>query len=72
MSHEELRTAHERLKQQASQLLREHPATETENLALHKLLQDLQTLTDEYDRKVTELEAQVAELRRELFGPKSD
>ncbi len=68
MSHEELRETHERLKQQAAQLLRE----QTDNLTLHNLLQDLQALTEEYERKVAELEAQIAELRRELFGPKSD
>jgi len=72
MSHEELRAEQKRLKQQVDQLLRDHPSAEAENLALRELLQGLQALTDEYDRKIAELEAQIAELRRELFGPKSD
>jgi len=72
MSHDELRTEYERLKAQVAQLLQEYPPTETENPDLRQLLEKLQVLTEEYDRKVAELEAQIAELNRELFGPKSD
>ena len=72
MSHDELRAAHERLKAQVAELLAAHPTQETENPDLRLLLVKLQALTEEYDHKVTELEAQLAELKRELFGPKAD
>jgi transposase len=72
MSHDELRAAHERLKAQVAELLKAHPPQETENPDLRLLLEKMQALTDEYDHKVTELEAELAELKRELFGPKSD
>jgi len=39
---------------------------------LRLLLEKLQALTEEYDHKVSELEAELAELKRELFGPKAD
>jgi len=72
MSHDELRAAHGRLKAQVAELLKAHPPRETENPDLRLLLEKMQALTDEYDHKVTELEAELAELKRELFGPKSD
>lgn len=72
MSNDELRAAHKRLKQQIDQLLHEHPPTETQNPAVIQLLEQLQGLMEEYDQRVAELESQIAELRRELFGPKSD
>lgn len=72
MSHDELRATHERLKAQVAELLKTHPPEETENSDLRLLLERQQALTEEYDRKVTELEAELAELKRELFGPKSD
>lgn len=72
MSHDELRTAHERLKAQVAELLETHPTRETENPDLRLLLAKLQALTEEYDHKLTELETELAELKRELFGPKSD
>jgi len=72
MSHDELRAAHERLKAQVAELLEAHPTQETGNPDLKLLLAKLQALTEEYDHKVTELEAELAELKRELFGPKSD
>jgi len=72
MSHDELRVAHERLKAQVAELLAAHPAQETGNPDLRLLLAKLQALTEEYDHKLTELEAELAELKRELFGPKSD
>jgi transposase len=72
MSHDELRAAHEQLKAQVAELLEAHPTQETENPDLKLLLAKLQALTEEYDHKLTELEAELAELKRELFGPKSD
>ena len=72
MSHDELRAAHGRLKAQVAELLKAHPPRETESPDLRLLLEKMQALTDEYDHKVTELEAELAELKRELFGPKSD
>jgi transposase len=72
MSHDELRAAHERLKAQVAELLKAHPPEQTENPDLRRLLEKMQALTEEYDHKVTELEAELTELKRELFGPKSD
>ena len=72
MSHEELRAAHQRLKTQVDELLKTDVYKEAENPALRQLLEQLQTLTQEYDEKLTEAEAQIAELKRELFGPKAD
>ena len=68
MSHDELRAAHDRLKAQVAELLKAHPPQETDNPQLRLLLERMQTLTDEYDHKVTELEAELTELKRELFG----
>jgi len=72
MSHDDLRAAHERLKAQVAERLKAHPLQETENPDLRLLLEKMQALTEEYDHKVTELEAELDELKRELFGPKSD
>ena len=72
MSHDELRATHERLKAQVAELLATHSIQETENPEFRLLLAKLQALTEEYDHKLTELEAELAELKRELFGPKSD
>ena len=72
MSHDELRAAYERLKGQVAELLKAHPPEETENPDLRLLLEKMQALTGEYEHKVTALEAELAELKRELFGPKSD
>jgi transposase len=72
MSHEELRATHQRLKAEVAELLKADASKETENPALRQLLEQLQTLTQEYDEKLTEAEAQIAELKRELFGPKTD
>jgi transposase len=72
VSHEELQAEYERLKAQADRLLQEHSSEGTESEDLRQLVMKLQALTNEYDRKVAELEAQIAELKRELFGPKSD
>ncbi len=72
MSHEELRAAHQRLKAQLAEILNADASKETDDPALRQLLEQLQTLTQEYDEKLTEAEAQIAELKRELFGPKAD
>jgi transposase len=72
MSHEELHAEYERLKAQVAQLLEEHAPKQTDNPDLRQLLEKLQVLAQEYDLKVAELEAQISELKRELFGPKSD
>jgi len=72
MSHDELRTEYNRLKLQVRQLRAGQPPPGAEDSDMHRLMEKLQTLTEEYDRKVDELEAQIADLKRELFGPKSD
>jgi len=72
MSHEELRAVHQRLKAQVAELLKADASKETRNPSVHQLLEDMQALTQEYDEKLTEAEAQIAELKRELFGPKAD
>ena len=72
MSHEELRATQQRLKAQLAELLNAQASKETESSAIRQLLQELQALTQEYDEKLTDAEAQIAELKRELFGPKAD
>ena len=72
MSHDELRAEYERLKAQVAELLQGNPLRETENPDLRQLLEKLQALTEEYEHKARRAEAQIAELKRELFGPKSD
>lgn len=71
MNHDDLRAERERLKQQGEDLLAAKPP-EQQNVELHQLIEKLQALTQEYDEKLTEAEAQIAELKRELFGPKAD
>jgi transposase len=66
MSHEQLRAIRERLKTQLAALLKDSSKD------VRQLLEELQALTQEYDEKLTEAEAQIAELKRELFGPKAD
>ena len=70
MSHDDLRAQYERLKAQIAELQKGQRAQD--NPEVHELLQKMQTLTDQYDQKLSEVEAQMAELRRELFGPKAD
>jgi transposase len=72
MSRDELRAEYKRLKVQVQQLLAGKPPEGVKDSDLRQLVEKLQTLTGEYDRKVDELQAQIAELKRELFGPKSD
>jgi transposase len=70
MTHDDLRAERERLKERVATLLAEK--SETDQAELHELLEKLQALTQEYDEKLTEAETQIAELKRELFGPKAD
>ena len=72
MSHHELRTEYERLRAQIVPLLQNKPQSEAESSAAWQLLEKLQALTQEYDQKLSEAEARIAELKRELFGPKAD
>jgi len=72
MSHDELRTEYERLRAQIVQLFQNQPRSETESSEAWQLLAKLQALTKEYNQKLSEAEAQIAELKRELFGPKAD
>ena len=72
MSHDDLRAEYKRLKLQVAQLLEQKPQLETESTEARQLLEKLQALTQEYDQKLSEAEARIAELKRELFGPKAD
>jgi transposase len=72
MTHDDLRAERERLKQQVAKLLGQKSTAESDNAELHELLEKLQALTQVYDEKLTEAEAQIADLKRELFGPKAD
>jgi transposase len=72
MSQEELHAEYERLKAQAAQLLKREPQPETDVFELRQLVEKLQVLTQEYDQKLAEAQTQIAELKRELFGPKAD
>jgi transposase len=70
MSHDDLRAQYEQLKAQIAELQEGQLARD--NPEVRELLQKMQTLTDNYDQKLSEVEAQMAELKRELFGPKAD
>ena len=70
MSHHDLRAQYQRLKAQIAELQKGQPTQD--NPQVPELLQKMQTLTDQYDQKLFEVEAQMAELKRELFGPKAD
>ena len=72
MSREELRAQHERLRTQVARVLEQSPQRQAQNSELRELFEKLQALTQEYDQKLAEAEAQIAELKRELFGPKAD
>ncbi len=72
MSHDELRTEYERLRAQIVPLLQNQPPSEAASSEAWQLLEKLQVLTQEYDLKLSEAEAPIAELKRELFGPKAD
>ena len=72
MSREELHAQHERLTAQVARALEQMAPLQAQNPELRELLQGLQALAQEYDHKLAEAEAQIAELKRELFGPKAD
>ena len=72
MNRKELRAEHERLTAQIERVLEQLPPLEAHNPELRELVQGLQALTREYDQKLAEAEAQIAQLKRELFGPKAD
>jgi len=72
MSRDELRAEHERLTAQLARVLEPKPQWEAQSPELRQLVERLQALAQEYDQKLAEAEAQIAELKRELFGPKAD
>jgi transposase len=72
MNHEELRAEYDRLKEQIARLVSGKSELAPGNDAVRQLLERMQALTEKYDEKLTEVEAQIAELKRELFGPKAD
>lgn len=67
MSHEELRAEQKRLKAEVARRSAGESSPETQ-----QLLEQLQALTDKYDEKLGEVESQLVELQRQLFGPKSE
>ena len=70
MSGKDLRADYERLAQQAAEALSgKESVTDSQ---LRPLLERFQALTQEYDQKLREAQAEIAELKRELFGPKAD
>lgn len=69
MSHDELRVEYRRVKRQLERLLEETPVDDSE---LRLAVEKLQALTQEYDAKLAEAQAQIEELKRELFGTKAD
>ena len=72
MSREELHAQHERLTAQVARVLEQMAPLEAQNPELRELVDKLQALTQQYDQKLVEAEAQIAQLKRELFGPKAD
>jgi transposase len=65
----QLRTEYERLARQMADALANPQADGPE---YRKLLERLRALTQQCVEKLAEAEAQIAELKRELFGPKAD
>jgi septal ring factor EnvC (AmiA/AmiB activator) len=72
MSDDELRAEYEKLKVQVAQGQERKSPGEAESSALRELLERVQTLLRAYDQKLAEARAQIAQLERELFGPKSE
>src|SRR2546425_1084702 len=72
MSGTDLRTEYERLARRIADAMADKPEVETAQSESWELLERLRTLTQEYAQKLIEAEAQIAELKRELFGPKAD
>lgn len=69
MSGKDLRADYARLAQQTAEVLSGQPVTDER---LRPLLEQFRILTEEYDQKLREAQAEIAELKRELFGPKAD
>jgi transposase len=72
MSSDDLRAEYAKLKAQVAQRQERLPSGEAESSALRELLERRQTLMQAYDQKLAEAQAQIAELERELFGPKAE
>lgn len=70
MSDKDLRADYQRLVEQAAEVLSgQEPIPEDR---LRPLLERFRILTQEYDQKLREAQAEIAALQRELFGPKAD
>ena len=69
MNGRELRAEYERLTRRIADLLADPQAAGAE---WRQLLEQLRSLTAQYADKLAAAEAQIAELKRELFGPKAD
>ncbi len=72
MSGKDLRTEYDRLARRIAEAMADKPVVEATPSQSWELLERLRALTQEYAQKLTEAEAQIAELKRELFGPKAD
>ena len=69
MSSRDLRREYERLTRQIADLLAEPHAAGSQ---WQQLLEQIRSLTAQYAEKLAAAEAQIADLKRELFGPKAD
>src|SRR5688572_32772387 len=69
MSGKQLRAEYERLARRIADALAHEALSESES---RHLLSQLGSLTGQCVEKLAEAEAQIAELKRELFGPKAD
>lgn len=72
MSGGELRSEYERLKRRAAEALADKPPAEMDHAEWRELVERLGALTEEDDQRLAEAEAQIADLKRELLGPKAD
>ena len=69
MSGKQLRAEYQRLARQIADALANKQA---DGLDSWELLEQLRSLTEQCVEKLTEVEAQIAELKRKLFGPRAD
>ena len=70
MSGKDLRADYQRLVEHAAEVLSgQEPIPE---YRLRPLLERFRILTEAYDQKLREAQAEIAALQRELFGPKAD
>jgi len=69
MSHDKLRAEYERLKARAAQLQEQAAQLQAENAALR---QQMEAQKEDYEHRLAEAQAQINELRRQLFGSKAD